>query len=118
MCTPLIAGTLRHIAPEGTVILVNSFDPAMKTISQRAVEGLGSRLAGIEGILGRSLYGLTLPVPDQVLPEMLTGECYEIPGGLTGLSFGLLPGETCKKIETMPFFGKVYGAGIELEGRA
>lgn len=112
-----IAGTLRHIAPEGTVILVNSFDPVTKTISQRAVEGLGSQLAGIEEILGRSLSGLTLPVPDQVLPEMLTGECYEIPGGLTGLSFGLLPGETCKKIETMPFFGKVYGAGISWKGR-
>jgi len=112
-----IAGTLRHLAPEGTVILVNSFDPATKTISQRAVEGLGSRLAGVEEILGRSLSGLTLPVPDQVLPEMLTGECYEIPGGLTGLSFGLLPCEACKKIETMPFFGGVFGTGISWKGR-
>ncbi len=112
-----IAGTLKPIAPEDTVILVNSFDYSTKTITQRAVEGLGSRLTAVEAILGRSLNGLALPVPDQVLPEMLTGDCYEIPGGLTGLSFGLLPCETCKKIETMPFFGKVYGAGISWNGR-
>ena len=48
---------------------------------------------------------------------MITGECNEIPGGLTDLSFGLLPDETCKKIETMPFFGKVYGTGISWKGR-
>ena len=112
-----IATTLRYIAPEDTVILINSFDYNTKTITQRAVEGLGSRLTDIETILGRSLEGLALPVPDQILPEMLAGDCYEIPGGLTGLSFGLLPHETCKKIETMPFFGKVYGAGISWKGK-
>ena len=37
--------------------------------------------------------------------------------GLTDLSFGLLPHETCRKIETMPYFGKVYGAGISWKGR-
>jgi len=63
------------------------------------------------------LNGLSLPVPETVFPEMLTGDCYEIPGGLTGLSFGLLPCEACEKIETMPFFGKIYGAGISWKGR-
>jgi PAS domain S-box-containing protein len=112
-----IADTLKPIAPDDTVILVNSFDYDTKTITQRAVVGLGSRLTAVEEILGRSLNGLALPVPDQVLPEMLTGDCYEIPGGLAGLSFGLLPSETCKKIDTLPFFGKVYGAGISWNGR-
>ena len=48
---------------------------------------------------------------------MLTGECNEIPGGLTDLTFGGLPYQTCKKIEAMPFFGKVYSAGISWKGR-
>ena len=40
-----------------------------------------------------------------------------LPGGLTDLTFGGLPYETCKKIEAMPFFGKVYSAGIRWKGR-
>jgi PAS domain S-box-containing protein len=48
---------------------------------------------------------------------MINGECIEITGGLTDLSFGLLPQETCRKIETKPYFGKVYGAGISWKGR-
>ncbi len=112
-----MAQTLKQIAPEDTIILINSFDYTTKTISQRAVEGLGEGQSAVEAILCRPLNGLSLPVPDKVLPEMLTGDCYEIPGGVTGLSFGLLPCEACEKIETMPFFGKVYGAGISWKGR-
>jgi len=112
-----IGVTLRHLAPESTIILVNTFDQEVKTVTVHAVEGLGIRQPDIERILSRPLKGLTFPVPDQVLPEMVTGECNEITGGLTDLSFGGLPRETCKKIETMPFFGKVYGAGISWKGR-
>jgi PAS domain S-box-containing protein len=112
-----IGGTLRHIAPESTIILVSTFDHDTKTITVHAVEGLGPRQPDIERILCCPLKGLTFSVPDQVLPEMVTGECNEIPGGLTDLSFGWLPHETCKKIETMPFFGKVYGAGISWRGK-
>ena len=112
-----IAGTLKHIAPEDTIILVNSFDQDTKAIILHAVEGLGTRQADIEAILCRPLNGLAFSVPDQVLPDMLTGECNEIEEGVTGLTFGWLPSETCKKIEAMPFFGKVYSAGISWKGR-
>jgi len=111
-----IGGTLRHLVPENTIILVNTFDQDARTITLHAVEGLGPRQPEIEKILCYPLKGLTLPVPDQVLPQMITGECNEIPGGLTDLSFGLLPYETCRKIETKPFFGKVYGTGISWKG--
>jgi PAS domain S-box-containing protein len=109
--------TLRHFVPESTIILVSAFDQDAKTVTLHAVEGLGPRQPEIEKILCRPLNGLTLPVPDQVLPEMINGECIEITGGLTDLSFGLLPQETCRKIETKPYFGKVYGAGISWKGR-
>ena len=111
-----IGGTLRHLVPESTIILVNTFDQDAKTITLHAVEGLELRQPEIEKILCRRLKGLTLPVPDQVLPEMINGECNEIPGGLTDLSFGWLPHDTCEKIETLPFFGKVYGTGISWKG--
>ena len=111
-----IAGTLRRILPEDTIILVSSFDKNTKTITLNTVEGLGSRQPDIEAILGRPLKGYAFPVPDQVLPAMLTGECYEIPGGITELTFGLLPSRICRKIEVMPLFGKVYSAGISWKG--
>jgi PAS domain S-box-containing protein len=112
-----IAGTLKHITPEDTLIFINSFDQDTRTITVHTVEGLGQRQQDIEAILCRVLNGLAFLVPDQNLPEMLTGECNHIPGGLTDLTFGGLPYETCKKIEAMPFFGKVYSAGISWEGR-
>jgi PAS domain S-box-containing protein len=111
-----MAGTLRHVAPDDTIIFINSFDPDTRTIRVNAVEGLGHRQPDIEAILCRPLDGLGFPVPDRIIPEMLTGECNEIPGGLTDLTFGGLPYETCKKIEAMPFFGKVYSAGISWKG--
>jgi len=112
-----IAGTLKHIVPENTIIFINTFNHDTRTITVDAVEGLGPRQPDIEAILCRPLQGLGFSVPDRVLPEMLTGECNEIPGGLTDLTFGGFPYETCKKIEAMPFFGKVYSAGISWKGR-
>jgi PAS domain S-box-containing protein len=112
-----IAGTLKHITPENTIIFINTYDQNTRTITVNAVEGLGPRQPDIEALLCRPLNGLGFSVPDRILPEMLTGECNEIPGGLTDLTFGGLPYETCKKIESMPFFGKVYSAGISWKGR-
>ena len=112
-----IGGTLIHLAPEDTIILVNTFDESTKTITVHAVEGLGTRLPDIEALLCCRLNGLTFSVPDHILPDMLNGECNEIPGGITDLTFGGLPDEACKQIEEMPFFGKVYSAGISWKGR-
>ncbi|MDD1700040.1 MAG: PAS domain S-box protein [Methanoregula sp.] len=112
-----IAGKLKHIAPEDTIIFINSFDQDTRTITVNAIEGLGPQQPDIEAILCRPLNGLGFSVPDRVLSEMLTGECNEIPGGLVELTFGGLPYETCKKIEAMPFFGKAYSAGISWNGR-
>ena len=112
-----MAGKLRHITPEDTIIFINSFDEDTGTITVNAIDGLGSRQPDVEAILCLPLQGLSFPVPERMLPEMLTGECNEIPGGLTDLTFGGLPYETCKKIEAMPFFGKIYSAGISWKGR-
>ena len=112
-----MAGKLRHLAPDDTIIFINSFDQDTGTLSLKVAEGLGPRQPAIEAILCRPLNGLAFSVPDRLLPEMLTGECNEIPGGLNDLTFGGLPYETCKKIEAMPFFGKIYSAGISWKGR-
>jgi DNA-binding IclR family transcriptional regulator len=37
-----MAGTLKHIAPEDTIIFINSFDQDTRTIRVNVVEGLGS----------------------------------------------------------------------------
>ena len=53
-----IAGTLEHIAPEDTIILVNSFDLDTRTITVNTVQGLGQRQPDIEALLCRPLNGL------------------------------------------------------------
>jgi PAS domain S-box-containing protein len=112
-----VGRTLKDIAPEDTIIFINVFDQETRTITVNAVEGLGPQQPVIEAILCRPLNGFTFSVPDRIVPEMLTGECNEIPGGLTDLTFGGLPYETCKRIESLPFFGKVFSAGISWKGR-
>ncbi len=112
-----IAGILKHLTPENTIIFFNSYDQNTRTIILNTIEGLGSRQPEIEAVLRRPLHGLVFSVPDQILPELLAGECNEIPGGVTDLTFGGLPYEICKKIEAMPFFGKVYGIGVSWKGR-
>jgi PAS domain S-box-containing protein len=112
-----MAGKLKHMVPEGTIIFINAFNQETRYIGVKAVEGLGSRQTEIEAILGQPLNGLGFSVPDRILPEMLTGECNEIPGGLTDLTFGGIPYKTCKNIESLPFFGKVYSAGISWKGK-
>ena len=112
-----MARTLKHLAPDDTIIFVNLFDQDTRTITVNAYEGLGQHQPDIEAILCRPLNGLAFSVPDRIFPEMLTGQCNEIAGGLIDLTFGGLPYETCKKIESMPFFGKVYSAGISWNGR-
>jgi PAS domain S-box-containing protein len=114
---PFIAGTLKQLVPEDTIIIVNTFDQDTKAITFHAAEGLGSRQPEVEDILSHPLDGLAFPVPDHVLPDMLSGECHELRGGLTELTFGRISSETCKKIEAMPFFGKIYSAGICWKGR-
>jgi len=112
-----IAGILSQIAPEDTIIFVNSFNQDTKIITIQAFEGLGPLQSDVEKIISKPFKGLSFSVPDRVLPEMLTGECNEISGGLIDLTFGMLPYETCKKIEAMLSFGKVYSAGISWNGK-
>jgi PAS domain S-box-containing protein len=111
-----IAGTLKHIAPEDTIIIVNSFDPDTNIITVHVVEGLGLRQPDIEAILSQPLNGFSFTVPAWIVPEMLNGECNEMPGGLANITFGRLPYEICKKIEEILFLGKIYTAGISWKG--
>ena len=113
---PYIAKTLKKITPKGTIILVNTFDPDKKTVTLQAFAGIGSRLPEIENLLGRSLHGISFPVPDPTLIPMRTGECRELSGGIRELTFGALPEALYKTIEAIPLFGRVFGAGISWKG--
>ena len=62
-----IAGKLKHLAPENTIIFINSFDPDTRILSLKVVEGLGPRQPDIETILCRPLNGFAFSVPDRLL---------------------------------------------------
>lgn len=111
-----VARSLKKITPPGTVILVNSLDPDKKIITMRALEGVDPWLPEIEKILGCALPGISFPVPDPAIIPLRTGECDELVGGLSTLTFGALPESICREIEHLPFFGRVYGTGISWKG--
>ena len=111
-----IARTLQKITPTGTIILVNSLDRKKNEVVLQAFEGLGSYLPRVDEILGRPLKGISFSVPEPTMIPMRGGECIELFGGAKELTFGVLPEETCQKLEALPFFGTVYSAGISWKG--
>jgi PAS domain S-box-containing protein len=111
-----VARSLKQITPLGTIIIVNLLDPAKKTISLQAIEGLDPWLPEVMKILDCPLMGLSFPVSDPALIPLRNGSCDELEGGLSTLTFGALPESVCRKIEALPFFGKVYGIGISWKG--
>ena len=111
-----IAGSLTKITPTGTIILVNTFDPERNVVALHAFAGIGPHLPEIERILGRPLHGISFPVPDPAMIPLRTGECRELSGGVSALTFGGLPEAICRALEALPFFGRIYGAGISWKG--
>ena len=111
-----IAKSLSQVTPDGTIILVNSLDPEKRIVTLQAIEGVGPWLPEIENLFGRPLLGITFPVPDPAMIPLRTGSCDELHGGLSTLTFGAVPESICRKVEGMPFFGKVYGTGISWKG--
>lgn len=112
-----IAEIFKDIVPEGTLILVHSFNPDTNTLFLQALKGPGPELSDIGATLCHHVKELSFPVPKEALPDLLTGECNEIHGGLKELTFGLLSSKTCDDIEAMPLFGRIYRFGISWEER-
>lgn len=112
-----IAQALHSLAPEGTVVLVNSIDTGSTTVKIEAIRGADPYLPGIAEMLGRSPVGLTFRASVQGVKEMLLGSFVNIPGGMYELSFGQMPVELCGKIDSLPFMGSMRGAGLSWKGQ-
>lgn len=106
-----IGRRLAGFTPDGTIIIVNSYDQASRKVTARNVTAPALDIQKIEALLNRSLIGLSFTVPDSYIPAMLTAECQEI-RGIKALTFGWIPDDIGSELEAQSFFGKIYGAGI------
>lgn len=111
-----IATSLKRVVPDGSIILVNSFSQDQKAVVLEAFEGVDPYLAEIEEILGCPLAGIRFSVPDSSMLTLRTGECTELSGGVRTLTFDALSPEVCQRIESFPFFGRLFGVGINWKG--
>ena len=112
-----IAEALHSLAPQGAIVLVNSIDIGSATVRIEAIQGADPYLPGIERILGRPPVGLTFRASLQGVDEMLLGSFVDISGGIQALSFGQMPDEICREIDSLPFMGSIKGAGLSWKGQ-
>ena len=111
-----IAGALHNLAPNGSIVLVNSINSENATVRVEAIRGADPYLPEIELMLGRSPLGLSFRASNQDLQGMLLGSFLDIPGGFYGLTFGQMPEEICRKARCPPLYGYHQGGGAFMEG--
>jgi PAS domain S-box-containing protein len=112
-----IAGALHSLAPPGAIVLVNSINIEDVSVRIEAIRGADPYLPAVEQMLGRPPVGLTFQASLQDVKEMLLGSFVDIPGGLRELTFGQMPEEICRKIDSLPFMGSMKGAGLSWKGK-
>ncbi|HOT02942.1 MAG TPA: response regulator [Methanolinea sp.] len=106
-----IADALFHLAPPQSIVVLSSVSKGF-VVRLEAIRGEGKHIAAISGIMGRPLEGLSFHPPAEYLGPSLPHSFIELEGGIDTLTFGLLPGELCRKIQDLPFFEKVIGRGL------
>ena len=68
-------------------------------------------------MISRPLMGLTLHSTTDGLHAIMPVSFIEVDGGIDTITFGTLPPELCRRIEDLPFIGKIFGTGLSWRGR-
>lgn len=108
--------SIQKIVGAEDVILVNSFDSDTRSVTLRSMTGVEPWRDQIEGLLGCPLERLSFIIPRNADIPLQRGGFDELHGGLSTLTFGHIPEDVCRKIERLPFFGRIYGTGISWKG--
>lgn len=97
-------------------VLINSIDSSTGRIVVRAVLGLGPKLQSVLNLLGRDPVGMSFPISQEAKQGLTSGRLVKVPGGIYGLTFGLIPQSLCKAIERIGGVGEVFSMGFANRG--
>lgn len=111
-----VARALHQLIGHDAIIIINSFDLEKNTFTIQACDGEKTWQDVVEKTLRHPLRGLSFSLPPNAIIPLMSGECHELIGGFSALTFGNVPNEPCRDIESMPFFGKVFDTGISRNG--
>lgn len=111
-----IADALAHLVHPGAIVIISSVH-ADTTTRLEAVRGSEANIADIEKVIGRPLGGLTFHSSTDGLHVILPESFIEVDGGVNTITFGQMPRELCRKIEDLPFVGKIFATGLLWRGR-
>jgi PAS domain S-box-containing protein len=105
---------------QGSCVTVSFYDWEKGSIRVRAVAGLGEKYRDIERLLSvepTQISGSASEMGAEARKAMLlftSGKIELVPGGLVTLSDGMIPRESCRKIEEFLGIDKVYTVGFSL----
>jgi two-component system cell cycle sensor histidine kinase/response regulator CckA len=111
-----IGEKLKQLAGKA-VVIINSFDKESDSLCTRALIGVGPFTPRLLALIGRDPLGMTYPITNEEgRRRLLSGKLVQGPKGLHELSFGSIPESTCRAIEELLGFGRIYGIGFAWKG--
>jgi PAS domain S-box-containing protein len=111
-----IAHGLSRLAPQA-VVFVTSFDPHSSQFTVQKLEAPESSLKILDAIVGRSMVGMCFLLSGAVEKDALLSErMVPVPGGMSQLTFGVLPQPACSAIEKKLGISDIYVIGFARDG--
>ena len=111
-----IAEQTRDIVGDA-IVGVASFDPASKTLSTRAVIGLGNLAEALTTLLGCDIGCWHDRMTDEAVAALSTARLSPVPGGLYGLFFRRPPIGFSRWVERFCDLGDLFAIGLVADGQ-
>ncbi|MCD6307933.1 MAG: PAS domain S-box protein, partial [Candidatus Latescibacteria bacterium] len=99
------------------VVIINSFDEDTGLLRVREFIGLDGRIDTLIRHLGRHPVGMTFTLNEEQKAPIRTGALVTLTGGVSELTFGLVPKVISKTIEKIFDVGTIYGIGFVTQGK-
>jgi PAS domain S-box-containing protein len=92
-------------------------EQSRSAVVTRAVRGAEPAISAIGQLLTRPLQGMVFPADIESMAGMSSGELVELTGGVDQLTFGILPEELSRELQSLPVVGKIIGIGFAWKGK-
>lgn len=109
-------GDRLHEILGGGYVFISEYDARTSSFTIRAAPGLGGRTKKIVKLLETELEGMTFPLTDPAIEQvLLEGKLRHAPGRLHQLMLEKIPERVCTQLERLIDFGDGYGCGFVRE---
>lgn len=108
-----IGHCFQEIIPD-SIVLINSFNETSNLFQLRAIVSHDIRIQRITALLGTNPLGMSLPINEIMVAELLDGRVKRVEDGIAGMFHGAVPAEYCHILQKYFGLTDVYIVGLSL----